>query len=441
MIPSCVSLLLLLLLTGLAGAAESNITSTDSEPGRFIAVFDPSASDSEVQKCRQNMVAKMRKRSLETNQTEGAHQYYAVDTFRAMACETDAQTAAEMKNEFGPVSWVEPVMSTSMPESAQDLANAEAFEPFADKEEDDLKAINRIDNQPVNSNLGANITIYLLDTGCNNHVVFGGRARRAANLVRTETAVDGSGHGTHTAGSAGGDGTGTAPRADIACVKILDSAGKGSTADIIGGFQFVYGDTMRTGRVGKCVVNMSVSSARSEAVNQAANALSGMCAIVTAAGNEATDARGSSPASASNAITVGASNSSNDRLASFSNIGKLLDFSCPGVDVLSADFKNEQGLVPLSGTSMGMSLVPSASISLSTDDPTACPQAAGLCAVAISDSPTGACTQCSTFCLQTLQGMAAQEPLLSGVPADTTPLKIDTGSRVPIAKSVRRGRR
>lgn len=410
MIPSCISLLLLLL-AGVAGAADVDIAGMDSpyrEPGRFIAVFDPSASDSEVQTCRQNMMAKMRKRSLENNQTEGVHQYFAVDKFRAMACETDAQTAAEMKQEFGPVSWVEAVMSASMPESEQDLANAKAIEPRTvddDEEQDDAKAIKSLTNRQVNSRQGEGVTIYMLDTGCNNHVVFTGRARRAANLVRGENAIDGSGHGTHTAGSAAGDGTGTAPRADIACIKILDSSGKGSTAEIIGGFQFVMNDAISTGRAGKCVVNMSVSSPRSQAVNQAADALSSMCAICAAAGNEATDARGSSPASASKAITVGATNSSSGQLASFSNFGNSVDFSLPGVNVLSADFKNADKLVPLSGTSMGISLVPS----------------------------TGTCAQCSDFCLQTLQARAASEPPLPVVPPGTTPLEINTAQQVPIA--------
>ena len=66
-----------------------------------------------------------------------------------------------------------------------------------------------------------------------------------------------------------------------------------------------------------------------------------------------TDASTTSPASASNAITVGAINAANDQRASFSNFGAVVDIYAPGVGVRSVDFRSTTASKELSGTSMG----------------------------------------------------------------------------------------
>jgi subtilisin family serine protease len=70
-----------------------------------------------------------------------------------------------------------------------------------------------------------------------------------------------------------------------------------------------------------------------------------------AAGNDADNACSYSPASAPNAITVGASTNV-DRDASFSNIGSCVDLFAPGENITSAWFGTEREINTISGTSM-----------------------------------------------------------------------------------------
>lgn len=63
------------------------------------------------------------------------------------------------------------------------------------------------------------------------------------------------------------------------------------------------------------------------------------------------DASNYSPASAPNAITVGAISSNNTR-ASFSNWGPVLDIFAPGVDILSTWIGSDTATNSISGTSM-----------------------------------------------------------------------------------------
>jgi subtilisin family serine protease len=91
-----------------------------------------------------------------------------------------------------------------------------------------------------------------------------------------------------------------------------------------------------------------VSSALDTTVNNLSNA--GL-AIAVAAGNSNANACNSSPARAANAITVGATTSTDAR-ASFSNFGTCLDLFAPGQGILSAWFTSNTATATLSGTSM-----------------------------------------------------------------------------------------
>lgn len=83
------------------------------------------------------------------------------------------------------------------------------------------------------------------------------------------------------------------------------------------------------------VANMSLGGSKSTAVNSAAaNVVTAGVFLAVAAGNEATDAANSSPASEPTVYTVGATDST-DKLASFSNYGTIVDILAPGVSILS----------------------------------------------------------------------------------------------------------
>lgn len=100
-------------------------------------------------------------------------------------------------------------------------------------------------------------------------------------------------------------------------------------------------------------MNMSLGGAKSNAINQAINAIRAAgCVPVVAAGNENVDAANDSPASAAGAITVGAIDQTTDARASFSNFGEFVDVFAPGVDVESVGITSTTATEVLSGTSM-----------------------------------------------------------------------------------------
>lgn len=98
------------------------------------------------------------------------------------------------------------------------------------------------------------------------------------------------------------------------------------------------------------VVNMSLGGPTSSAVNQAAAKITGAgLFLAVAAGNEATDASSSSPASEESACTVGATDKQ-DNLAEYSNFGSVVDVLAPGTDIESTWLGGKTNTI--SGTSM-----------------------------------------------------------------------------------------
>ncbi|KAJ3087935.1 hypothetical protein HK102_009936 [Quaeritorhiza haematococci] len=200
---------------------------------------------------------------------------------------------------------------------------------------------------------GYGVDVYVIDTGIKiEHPDFQGRAKWGISFVENGSRIDGNGHGTHVAGTVAGLSFGVAKKASVIAVRVLDSSGSGTNTAVISGIEWVIGQAQASGR--PSVINLSLGSAFSYAVNDAVNAavLSGVY-VVSAAGNSAQDACYFSPASASGSFTVGASDAY-DYLAYFSNWGSCLDIVAPGVDIRSADI-NGAGALPSradSGTSM-----------------------------------------------------------------------------------------
>lgn len=87
-------------------------------------------------------------------------------------------------------------------------------------------------------------------------------------------------------------------------------------------------------------------------MNDAVNAAyAANVAQIVAAGNDNKNACSYSPASAANAVTVGATDI-NDNRASYSNYGKCLDIFGPGTDIKSAWIGSTTATNTISGTSM-----------------------------------------------------------------------------------------
>ncbi|UNI19515.1 hypothetical protein JDV02_005697 [Purpureocillium takamizusanense] len=182
---------------------------------------------------------------------------------------------------------------------------------------------------------GEGTCAYIIDTGVDaEHPEFEGRAKFLANYVDKDN-TDGNGHGTHVSGTIGSKTYGVAKKTKIFGVKVLDAQGSGQNSGVIAGMEFVAKDGPGQACPKGVVVNMSLGGGKSDAVNQAAaNIVKAGLFLAVAAGNDAADASGYSPASEESACTVGAT-AKDDTLATYSNFGTIVDVLAPGTDITS----------------------------------------------------------------------------------------------------------
>ena len=268
---------------------------------------------------------------------------HCIDAFNAMS------EVAYVEEKTMIQSFVE--TKTGTPWGLQDISNA-AGASGSPQSQDFTYSFN-------DSTLGAGVDIYVIDTGVRtSHAVFTGRATQGFSA--TGSSVDGDGHGTHVAGTAGGAKFGVAQGANIIAVKVLGDDGSGSSSDTIAGMDWVINNHNKRktepGFVGS-IMSMSwglQGTARS--VNEVIQGASDAGIHVSvAAGNDGVDACGSTPAqlggSNSSVVTVGSVNIDN-KVSTFSNIGKCVDIYAPGEEILSAWSTGDNIINFLSGTSM-----------------------------------------------------------------------------------------
>eukprot|EP00898_Chlorokybus_atmophyticus_P003481 jgi/Chlat1/4133/Chrsp269S03964 len=212
---------------------------------------------------------------------------------------------------------------------------------------------------------GTGVNAYIVDTGIRaSHVQFkdskgNSRAQVAFDAINESAGygVDCNGHGTHVAGTVGGQTFGVAKNVTIWGVKGLNCLGSGLWSQITAGLDWV-----RTNGKKPNVVNMSIGGAASSSVDLAIQQLvASGTTVVVAAGNDNADACLSSPAREPTAITVAASDYTDTR-ASFSNWGTCVDVYGPvsihintsgvGVDIMSGWYDADNNNNTISGTSM-----------------------------------------------------------------------------------------
>ena len=208
---------------------------------------------------------------------------------------------------------------------------------------------------------GATVKVGVIDTGIDyNHTDLAANYVSGIDYVNSDSdPMDDHGHGTHVSGTiAAIDNTagvlGVAPSVRLYGVKVLNSAGSGTFADVIAGIDWCAANGLQ-------VANMSLGASSGTTALQTAcdNAYAAGVVICAAAGN-GYGAPVSYPAAYSSCIAVSATDQNNS-LAAFSNAGPQIDVAAPGVSVYSTYPGNSYAT--MSGTSM------------------ATPHAAGVCAL------------------------------------------------------------
>lgn len=292
---------------------------------------------------------------------------------------TEAELQALLSQHFPHVSFAEP------------NGNVNAVDPESDASliEESLASVpwglDRIDaggkdgsfSVPANSKEGAGAHVYVADTGIlTTHTDFEGRATPAYDYYKSgsdkvcrssdkDCAIDRHGHGTHCAGTIGGKKYGVAKKTSLYAAKCLSDSGSGTFAGILGSLDYVLTKGNKPAIWSASLGGRGTSHTLKNAVDKAT---SGGVIVSVAAGNSRGDACGYLPAFVPSAVTVGATDS-NDQRAGFSNYGSCLDIYAPGVRILSAGHRSTTGSATMSGTSM------------------ACPHVSGVAALLWADFP------------------------------------------------------
>ena len=239
------------------------------------------------------------------------------------------------------------------------------------------------------------VAVAVIDTGIAAHPdlnLVGGADCASNTGCVTKLPGDGNGHGTHVAGTIGAkdDGVGVVgviPGVDLYAVRVLGNNGSGYLSWIIAGLNWV---AARAGTI--TTANMSLGAAGSDSALESAvrATIAAGVTIAVAAGNSGADAGGYTPARVTEAITVGAiadgdgkagaagtaaitcrSGEIDDRFATFSNYGSVVDLSAPGVCITST--WTGGSFATISGTSMATPHVAGAAALYRFENPTATP--------------------------------------------------------------------
>ncbi len=251
--------------------------------------------------------------------------------------------------------------------------------------------IDRIDQHqlPLNntynySPASPNVNVYIIDTGIRpSHVEFGGRATADYDAMTDgQNGIDCNGHGTHVAGTIGGNTVGVAKGVRLHGVRALPCGGTGPVSNVLAAVDWVTANY-----VAPAVVNMSVGGGISPLLDFVVDqSIAGGLPFVIAAGNATDNACNMSPGRVPAAITVGATGPTDNYLY-FSNYGSCVDVWAPGEDITSAWYSGDQIYNTISGTSMATPHVTGIAALYLTDHPNASP--AEISSIIVSRATSG----------------------------------------------------
>ncbi|KAH8196440.1 hypothetical protein TruAng_009400 [Truncatella angustata] len=322
-------------------------------PGKYIVTLKDSASTADVES-HLGWVQDVHARSLTKRETSGVEKTYNINSWNAYAGEFDDATIEQIKASADVASVEEDQIWYLFDEPAKTEHASRALVTQTGATWG-LGTVSHTTSGSTtyiyDSTAGSGTYAYIVDTGLlTTHTQFGSRASYGYNAVGGSN-VDSVGHGTHVAGTIGGTTYGVAKSTTLIAVKVFQGESS-STSIILDGYNWAVNDATSNGRQSKSVLSLSLGGSYSATFNNAVNAAytSGVLTVV-AAGNDAANAANYSPASAANAITVGALDSDWSQ-AYYSNYGSVLDVYAPGSSVLSAWIGSNSATNTISGTSM-----------------------------------------------------------------------------------------
>ncbi len=182
---------------------------------------------------------------------------------------------------------------------------------------------------------GASVKVAVIDTGIDyTHPDLAAAYAGGYDFVNGDNdPLDDQGHGTHVAGTItaldnGAGLIGVAPKVQLYAVKVLDSAGSGTSSNVAAGIDWAASNGMN-------IASLSLGSSTASTTIQTAgqNAYAAGVLLVAASGNDGLSSV-SYPAAFAEFIAVGATDQ-NDQLASFSNYGSAQELVAPGVSITS----------------------------------------------------------------------------------------------------------
>ena len=195
----------------------------------------------------------------------------------------------------------------------------------------------------------APVTVAMIDSGINKDSVFFEEGRiHAASRSFTGDAADYSdsiGHGTHVAGVIA---EATPSNTQLMMLKVTNQQGKASFLTIREALWYAISRRANVINFSMGSMDDTDMSILNGAIDTAVRHGIPICA---AAGNQSCDVKKTYPANVSDVISVSAFTSGMER-ASYSNYGKLIDFSAPGDKIVGASCRSNKGLTVFSGTSM-----------------------------------------------------------------------------------------
>jgi subtilisin family serine protease len=375
-----------------AGPAPVHGTSASD---RYIVVFDKGSSRASVRTAKDQA----RERGAQVHHTYTN----ALDGFAA----TLSNAALDQLRRNKHVSFIE----ADRPVSVSDTQSPATW------------GIDRIDqrNRPLNNSYtyqrsGAGVKAYIIDTGMRRtHSEFSGRATSGYSAINDGRGTDDcNGHGTHVAGTVGGETYGVAQDVSLVAVRVLDCQGNGTDSGVIAGIDWVTGNhTAGT----PAVANMSLGGGASSALDTAvSNSIADGVTYALAAGNDyGANACNSSPSRVAAGLTVG-STTSTDARSDFSNIGSCLDLFAPGSNITSSWIGSDTATNTISGTSMATPHVTGAAAVYLQGNPGASPATVG--SAIVSSATTGVVSN---------PGTGSPNRLLYSDPGGTTPPPTPTG--------------